>query len=93
MNSWGGEPYNTARVRAVKAGIYELRFDYQNVAYFNSVPFFANPLFEQGNLESQHQFDISQRFARVEQRRARFRNCTVCHREIHGSNVDPAFFR
>jgi hypothetical protein len=66
MNSWGGEPYNTARVRAVKAGIYELRFDYQNVAYFNSVPFFANPLFEQGNLESQHQFDISQRFARVE---------------------------
>lgn len=66
MNSWGGEPYNTARVRAVKAGIYELRFDYQNVAYFNSVPFFANPLFEQGNLESQHQFDISQRFARLE---------------------------
>ena len=66
MNSWGGEPYNTARVRAVKTGIYELRFDYQNVAYFNSVPFFANPLFEQGNLESQHQFDISQRFARVE---------------------------
>jgi len=66
MNSWGGEPYNTARVRAVKRGIYELRFDYQNVAYFNSVPFFANPLFEQGNLESQHQYDISQRFARVE---------------------------
>jgi predicted CXXCH cytochrome family protein len=26
-------------------------------------------------------------------RTARFRNCTVCHREIHGSNVDPAFFR
>jgi DmsE family decaheme c-type cytochrome len=26
-------------------------------------------------------------------RTARFRNCTVCHREIHGSNVDPDFFR
>ncbi len=26
-------------------------------------------------------------------RTARYRNCTVCHREIHGSNVDPAFFR
>ena len=26
-------------------------------------------------------------------RTARFRNCTVCHREIHGSNVDPEFFR
>lgn len=26
-------------------------------------------------------------------RSARFRNCTTCHREIHGSNVNPAFFR
>ena len=26
-------------------------------------------------------------------RSARYRNCTTCHREIHGSNVDPAFFR
>ena len=26
-------------------------------------------------------------------RSPRYRNCTVCHREIHGSNVNPAFFR
>ena len=26
-------------------------------------------------------------------RSARFRNCTTCHREIHGSNVSPAFLR
>ena len=66
MDSWGGEPYNTVRVRAVKAGIYQLRFDYKNVKYFNAVPFFANPLFEQGNLQSQRKYDISQRFARIE---------------------------
>jgi hypothetical protein len=66
MDSWGGEPYNTARLRAVKAGVYELHFDYKNVKYFNAVPFFANPLFEQGNLQTQHKYDISQRFARVE---------------------------
>ncbi|MBI4454414.1 MAG: DmsE family decaheme c-type cytochrome [Acidobacteria bacterium] len=26
-------------------------------------------------------------------RTARFRNCTICHREIHGSNASPIFFR
>ncbi|UCF37583.1 MAG: DmsE family decaheme c-type cytochrome [Acidobacteriota bacterium] len=26
-------------------------------------------------------------------RSPRYRNCTTCHREIHGSNVSPAFFR
>jgi DmsE family decaheme c-type cytochrome len=26
-------------------------------------------------------------------RSARYRNCTICHREIHGSNVNPAFLR
>lgn len=26
-------------------------------------------------------------------RSPRFRNCTTCHREIHGSNVDPNYLR
>lgn len=61
MNSWGGEPYNTARLRASKTGVYELTFNYQNAVYFNSIPFFANPFFAQGNLQTQHKFDVSQR--------------------------------
>ena len=40
--NWG-DPNNTAHVDAVKRGIYELRFDYRNIAYFNALPSFANP--------------------------------------------------
>ena len=57
MNNWGGEPYNTVRVRASKSGIYELNFLYQNISYFSSIPSFANPLFDSGSLESQHKHD------------------------------------
>jgi hypothetical protein len=68
LNSWGGEPHNSASLRASKAGVYELRFDYRNIHYFNSVPSFANPFFGSGNLASQHRFDISQRLSSLELR-------------------------
>ena len=42
-SSWGGDPYNTARVDARKSGLYELSFDYRNIAYFNFLPSFADP--------------------------------------------------
>lgn len=64
LNSWGGEPYNNLGLRVTKQGVYELRFDYLNTHYFNAIPSFANPFFEQGNLLSQHRYDISQRTAR-----------------------------
>ena len=54
MNDWGGEPHTSSNVRVSKAGAYDLQFDYQNVQYFSSIPRFANPFFEQGNLQSQH---------------------------------------
>ncbi len=57
MNSWGGEPYNTAQVRAEKRGIYDLNFSYQNLSYYSAIPYFANPLFESGNLQTQHKHD------------------------------------
>ncbi len=47
-NSWGGEPYNTGRLEASRAGAYRLRLDYRNVSYFNSLPSFANPLLSEG---------------------------------------------
>ena len=40
---WGGDPYTTAHVDAGKANIYDFRFDYRNIAYFNALPSFANP--------------------------------------------------
>ncbi len=44
--------------------MYELQFDYLNTHYFNAIPSFSNPLFEQGDLLSQHRYDISQRTTR-----------------------------
>ena len=41
-SGWG-DPYNSAHVDANKLGIYDFRFDYRNIAYFNAVPSFANP--------------------------------------------------
>jgi hypothetical protein len=66
--SWGGDPYNTARFSAEKKGLYSLDFDYRNVAYFNSLPSFANPLLGEGVLLSQRTFDIERRQADAELR-------------------------
>jgi hypothetical protein len=41
---WGGEPYTSAYLDVRKQGIYDLTFDYRNIAYFNAVPSYANPL-------------------------------------------------
>jgi hypothetical protein len=47
-NAWGGDPYNTAHIDVNKRGVYELRGDYRNIAYFNAPPSFANPLAPRG---------------------------------------------
>lgn len=63
LDSWGGEPYNIARIRVAKNGVYELDFNYQNFHYFSSIPSFANPLLNRGSLLSQHREDSSLRTA------------------------------
>jgi hypothetical protein len=40
---WGGDPYSTAHLDMRKAKVYDLNFDYRNIAYFNAIPSFANP--------------------------------------------------
>jgi hypothetical protein len=41
---WGGDPYSMAHVDARKQGIYDFSFDYRNIAYFNNLPSYSNPL-------------------------------------------------
>ena len=41
---FGGDPYTTAHLDALKRGVYDFSFDYRNIAYFDAVPSFANPL-------------------------------------------------
>ncbi|HYW44729.1 MAG TPA: hypothetical protein VE959_17840 [Bryobacteraceae bacterium] len=58
---WGGDPNNTARVNARKQGVYDFTFDYRNIAYFNAVPSYSNPLAPAGF--DQQSFDIHRRMA------------------------------
>src|SRR6185295_6393226 len=61
-NNWG-DPYNTARARIVKTGIYDFSADYRNIAYFNFLPSFANPLIDRGVILNERSFDIHRRMA------------------------------
>jgi hypothetical protein len=56
-SGWGGDPYSTLRVDARKNGLYRLTVDYRNIAYFNFLPSFANPLQGQGSLLDSNSFD------------------------------------
>jgi hypothetical protein len=47
-NGWGGDPYSTAHLDARKQGIYNFGFDYRNIAYFNAMPSYSNPLAPKG---------------------------------------------
>lgn len=64
--SWGGDPYNTAKVTAEKQRVYRLNFDYRNIAYFNYLPSFANPSLDRGLLINQRSFDTLRRNTNVE---------------------------
>jgi hypothetical protein len=66
---WGGDSYNTAQVEVRKAKLYDLRFDYRNIAYFNAVPSYANPSAPDGLSPlgfNERAFDINRRDASFE---------------------------
>ncbi|MEO8591796.1 MAG: hypothetical protein ABI759_00605 [Candidatus Solibacter sp.] len=62
--AWGGDPYNTAHVLVTKHGLYNLTGDYRNIAYFNALPSFANPLAPRGFNE--RAFDTHRKTSTVE---------------------------
>lgn len=58
---WGGDPYNTAHVDAVRHDWYNFSFDYRNIAYFNFMPSFADPTLGNGIFLNQQSFDTHRR--------------------------------
>lgn len=60
-SGWGGDPWVSTRVDGRRNGVYEFSIDYRNVAYFNNLPAFANPLLSQGVLFSQRAYDTKLR--------------------------------
>jgi|GEM_PF-772347 len=59
-SNWG-DPYNTAKLRVEKRGLYHFDYSYRTIDYFNFIPSFSNPLFDSGVLVGQHSFDIKRR--------------------------------
>jgi hypothetical protein len=62
-SDWGGDPYNTAHLHAVKRGIYDFNFDYRDIAYFNFLPSFADPLLGTGLLLDERSFETRRRMS------------------------------
>lgn len=62
LHGWGGDPYSTARVDVSREKSYRLTADYRNMAYFNFLPSYANPLISSGVLMNQHSFDTARRY-------------------------------
>ena len=64
--NWGDDPYSTLHLRASKSRRYEFSADYRNMAYFNALPSFGNPLLNRGSLLNERSFDIRRRLASMQ---------------------------
>ncbi len=60
MGRWG-DPFNTARLRVEKRGIYRFNATYSRIEYVHFLPTFANPLLGRGVFFGQHSFHASRR--------------------------------
>ena len=63
---WGGDPYSTLHVNAKKSRLYEFNAEYRNIAYFNNLPSFADPLFARGIVLNEQSFDTHRRFTSLQ---------------------------
>jgi hypothetical protein len=59
--NWGDDPYSTLNVSVRKERLYDFSADYRNMAYFNFLPSFADPLLSRGILLNERSFDIRRR--------------------------------
>ncbi len=61
--NWGDDPYATLHVSARKARRYDFTADYRNMAYYNVLPSFADPLLARGIVLNERSFDIRRRMS------------------------------
>jgi hypothetical protein len=63
-SSWGDEPYAAFHLTVRKKKLYEFQADYRNIAYFNYLPSYADPLLvSRGITLNEQSFDTRRRFA------------------------------
>src|ERR1051326_1272883 len=58
---WGDEPSSTLHLNARKTKRYDFNGDYRDLAYFNFLPSFADPLLGRGIVLNQQSFDLRRR--------------------------------
>lgn len=56
-SGWGGDPYGTLHVDAMKSKLYMFNADYRDMAYFNNLPSYADPLLTRGIIMDDQSFD------------------------------------
>ena len=61
--NWGGDPYNTVHVHASKRGLYDFNFDYRDIAYFNFLPSYADPLLGSGIVLDEDSYNTRRRMS------------------------------
>jgi len=60
---WGDEPYETFHLNARKKKLYDFNADYRDIAYFNFLPSYADPLLPLRGIQLNEQsFDTRRRF-------------------------------
>jgi hypothetical protein len=60
--NWGDDPYSTFHLDAGKAKLYDFNADYRDIAYFNYLPSYADPLLARGLILNEQSFDQRRRF-------------------------------
>jgi len=60
-NGWGDEPYQTVHVDAKKSKLYDFSADYRDIAYFDFLPSYADPLLSRGIVLNEQSFDTRRR--------------------------------
>jgi hypothetical protein len=58
---WGDDPYSTLHVDVSKAKLYDFSGDYRNIAYYNNLPAFADPLLANGIALNEQSLDTRTR--------------------------------
>jgi hypothetical protein len=61
--NWGDDPYSTFHLDAKKSKLYDFNADYRDIAYFNYLPSYADPLLSRGIVLNEQSFDTRRRFA------------------------------
>jgi hypothetical protein len=64
--NWGDDPYSTFHLDAKKTKLYDFTADYRNIAYFNYLPSYADPLLARGVFLNEQAFDTHRRSTSIQ---------------------------